>query len=389
MALFEVFIPARPGTTNESLMVEIEASSWLLALRTGMQQIGEQGESLASIMCENRPDGTIVVKDPVSRRMFRIRPLQEKPGTGPSAKEIKAQERAEADETTRLRAEAEQAEAARAQAERVLREKVAREKETAERARRKQEADDAERRRREAEQAAKAALERAAAEKALREQERIFREAQKKAAASAEGKSREIRITRSVMTAEDIASAIKPSEEAKDTFDLSAVLADLFIDTMAMVGMDEATAADFVLDQALKTIRAEAASVILSDVNSALNDLYFAAARGKVAEKLKDIRIPRGKGIVGFSVEIACPVTVSDAKANPNFYRQVSERTGYETRSILSVPIQYEDRTYGAIELVNKIGSDRWTAGELNVVQLLAQKLGEVLNAQHDRIALS
>ena len=239
-----------------------------------------------------------------------------------------------------------------------------------------------------AHQAARAAMARATAEKELREKEKRAKEARSKAAVAAEGNSREISITRHDMKPAEVAAQMGESPEAVDTFSVDDVLADLFMDTMDLMTMDGTEGFQFILDLALRTIKAEAGSVILSDINSALSDLYFAAAVGRVADQLTSIRIPRGKGIVGFSVEAGCALAVSDVDKNPNFYRRVAEKTGFDTRSILCVPVQFNDRTYGAIELVNKVGSNRWSAGEVSVVVFLAQKLGEYLDRVHASVPL-
>ena len=195
-------------------------------------------------------------------------------------------------------------------------------------------------------------------------------------------------MTLTKMSPEEIQAEIGEQEEVAESFDVDEVLADMFLETMDIMMMSQEDAANFVLDLSLKNIKAEAASVILSDVNSLLGDMYFVAARGEVASQLMDVTIPRGMGIVGFSVDAGCAMAVSDVNQNPNFYKDVSEKTGFKTNSILSVPINYQDRTFGAVELVNKIGSNRWTVGEMNVMTFLAQKLGEHLNSFHEAVSL-
>ncbi len=77
MAIFEITIPALPGTLDDAQTHKIEAKSWLLALRTAVRENGENGESLNSIMCEARPDGEVIIREPITKRMFRIREIGE------------------------------------------------------------------------------------------------------------------------------------------------------------------------------------------------------------------------------------------------------------------------------------------------------------------------
>jgi len=397
MAQYEVFIPAKPGTDGRSVTVEVEASSWLLALRSGMNQIGEQGESLASVMCENRSDGTIVVKDPSSRRMFRIKELV----IEQTVEESAAIEKQRADDEAQasvLREQAEKAAKEEVEAKKQLEKMVAEQKKAEEaalkekmEAEKQQKLQEAEKKQREitAKAAAQASMQKASAERAVRDSERKSIEAKRKAAESATGSARKVKVTKAAMKPEEVIAKIGVMEEVTETFDVDTVLADLFMETMDIMDMDQDESVNFILDLALNTIKAEAGSIILSDVNSILSDLYFAAARGQVADALTHIRIPRGKGIVGFTVSAGCTLAVSDVNQNPNFYKGVAEKTGFESKSILCVPIQGGERTYGAVELVNKVGSNKWTPGEMSVVQFLAQKLGEHLNVFHDNVSLN
>lgn len=395
MANYEVFIPAKPGTDGESVFVEVEASSWLLALRSGMQKVGEQGDSLASVMCENHPDGTIVVKDPSSRRMFRIKQINGDLSEADCCKAEKKQQEEDA-EAARLREEALAAAKAEIEAKKRYEETLAKQKEAEERARKEREeeikAEQEAEKRKIQQEAAKAAvqasIERANAQREFVEKEKKSKEAKRKAAESATGTSTEIKVTRTEMSLDEVNANVGETADVAEVIDVEGILADLFMETMDVLSMNKDDAINFVLDLAMDKIKAEAGSVILSDINSILSDLYFAAARGRVASELSDLRIPRGKGIVGFSVSAGCTLAVSDANQNPNYYKNVSEKTGFDSRSILCVPIQGGERTFGAIEIVNKNGSNQWTPGEVSIVKFLADKLGERLDIHHDNVRL-
>ncbi len=428
MATFDVFIPAKQGTDGKNVTVQVEATSWLLALRAGMKQIGEQGETLSSIMVENRPDGSVVVKDPSTRRVFRITPSAVSEETEKHDEEVKKQEVAEA---KRLREEAEKQAHEREEAEQLLAKKAKVAKETEETLRKEKEeakkraeeerkaaeekakeanraeqkeeerkaakaeaeaklkkAEEKEKQRSEtaARAASEAAKQEKEARKKLKEKKKEEKKAKEAAMDAAEGKEHTISVTVTEAKASDL--DFDSGEDFKADFDVDEVLADLFMATMDILEMDADEAVNFTLDLAMQYLKSEASSIILSDVNSTMADLYFAAARGKVADQLADIKIPRGKGIVGFSVQNGCSLAVNDVNKNENFYKGVSQKTGFETRSILCVPISSNERTLGAIELVNKAGTDHWTQEELNVLEFLAQKIGEHLLTFHDAVSL-
>src|SRR6266550_1088909 len=69
-------------------------------------------------------------------------------------------------------------------------------------------------------------------------------------------------------------------------------------------------------------------------------------------------RVPAGVGIAGWVVEHAEPVVVKDARDDPRFYTGLDERTGFETRSIVAVPLRTKEHVVGVVEIINKLDGD-------------------------------
>ena len=65
-------------------------------------------------------------------------------------------------------------------------------------------------------------------------------------------------------------------------------------------------------------------------------------------------RVPSGQGIAGWVVENGEAAVVDDAKQDPRFYGGIDETTGFETRTILAVPMATRERTIVVIEVINK-----------------------------------
>jgi GAF domain-containing protein len=114
------------------------------------------------------------------------------------------------------------------------------------------------------------------------------------------------------------------------------------------------------LDELLATImsatteltEAETSSLLLLDEEA--EELTVTVATGAPGEAVVQQRVPASAGIAGWVVEHGDPVVVDDAKADSRFYGQIDERTGFETRSILAVPMTTRERTIGVIEAINK-----------------------------------
>lgn len=67
------------------------------------------------------------------------------------------------------------------------------------------------------------------------------------------------------------------------------------------------------------------------------------------------LRLPPGKGIVGWVGTHRQTVNVTDVTTDERFAATIDTKTGYTTRSILAVPLITHNRVIGVLELVNKL----------------------------------
>ena len=65
------------------------------------------------------------------------------------------------------------------------------------------------------------------------------------------------------------------------------------------------------------------------------------------------IEIPLGKGIAGQVARDREPLIINDAQSNALVYKKVDKLTGFITRSILAVPVLYNEELLGVIEVIN------------------------------------
>lgn len=97
--------------------------------------------------------------------------------------------------------------------------------------------------------------------------------------------------------------------------------------------------------------RAEAGSVALLEADG--QRLVIKAAVGAGADAVRGLSVPLDKGIMGWVISHEKPALVPDVTRDPRFYHVVDETSGFQTRSILCVPMQTDGRTIGVIELMN------------------------------------
>ena len=78
---------------------------------------------------------------------------------------------------------------------------------------------------------------------------------------------------------------------------------------------------------------------------------------------LKGLVIERDTGIVGKAVKNSEILMVRNTRQSDQFFQEIDEKTGFVTRSILCAPLNVNQKTIGAIEVLNKIPSKKNPGG--------------------------
>jgi putative nucleotidyltransferase with HDIG domain len=107
---------------------------------------------------------------------------------------------------------------------------------------------------------------------------------------------------------------------------------------------------DKIIDYSLSMTRADAGSILLIEDNS----LVFRVAKGQRASEILGKTIPKDKGIAGWIVGNGQPVRIADVKKDERFNPDIDVLTGYETKSVLCVPLMMRTGVIGVLELLNK-----------------------------------
>jgi GAF domain-containing protein len=107
-----------------------------------------------------------------------------------------------------------------------------------------------------------------------------------------------------------------------------------------------------IMSSATELTEAETSSLFLMDEEGA--ELTVEVATGVPGQEVLKQRVPAGQGIAGWVVENGQPLVVDDAREDPRFYGDIDAKTGFETRTILAVPMTIRERTIGCIEVINK-----------------------------------
>src|ERR687884_1866194 len=136
------------------------------------------------------------------------------------------------------------------------------------------------------------------------------------------------------------------------------------------------------LQLAAAAMGSDEASVLVRDGNE--GGLRFKVAIGEVADKLRDVRIPPGKGIAGFVFSSGQPMAVADVAQEETFYAEVDRATGYSTQTILATPLRVGSEMVGVLEFVNRLGDPPYqpfTPDEMDKAAHFADAIGTLVDA--------
>jgi sigma-B regulation protein RsbU (phosphoserine phosphatase) len=131
------------------------------------------------------------------------------------------------------------------------------------------------------------------------------------------------------------------------------------------------------LDLVVEYINAEAGSLFILEKGKGQLTCWACAGPVDICGMILSTDI----GIVGQCIAGNCCSIVRDVVAAPNFNQSVDESTGFRTRSILCAPMNVQDTTIGAIELLNKKdGTGLFSDHDLMMLQTLASAAALAIN---------
>ncbi|MBL8055774.1 MAG: GAF domain-containing protein, partial [Anaerolineales bacterium] len=107
-----------------------------------------------------------------------------------------------------------------------------------------------------------------------------------------------------------------------------------------------------IVQSAANILNCEAGSLFLTDPDT--GESVFRVATGPVGQNLVGMRVAPGRGFVGEAIESGRPVIVNDAQSDPRWFRGTDQSTGFITHALITVPLRYQGRPIGAIQLINK-----------------------------------
>jgi hypothetical protein len=138
--------------------------------------------------------------------------------------------------------------------------------------------------------------------------------------------------------------------------------------------LDLPTVLERALETAEEVCRAETSSIW--DVDEDKQELSFRVVRGRAAGEIRNLKMRIGEGIVGSVARSGVAEVVNDVAADSRWH---GDPKGFQTRAILTVPLVVQGSAIGVLQLLNPVGRERFTDGDLRRMGLFAGVLAPPL----------
>lgn len=124
-----------------------------------------------------------------------------------------------------------------------------------------------------------------------------------------------------------------------------------------------------------KLLNAEWSSILLVDKKT--NELVLETDPDR--EKPMVFRFPLGEGIAGAVAVTGEPVIAADIQSDPRWKKDIAEATGYHPKSILCVPLIYNDDIIGVVEAFDKLNNEPFTIEDMGLLTTMSDLLATLI----------
>jgi adenylate cyclase len=132
------------------------------------------------------------------------------------------------------------------------------------------------------------------------------------------------------------------------------------------------------LDLIRATLDVEAGSLLLLDKGDLVFNVAFNVNDSINMDMLRTLRLKLGQGIAGYCAARGEPIMVRNASESKQFSPEFDHRTGFDTRSVLCVPLISQGQVIGVIEVINKRGGDFYD-NDMRLMQSIATSVSIAL----------
>jgi signal transduction histidine kinase len=158
-------------------------------------------------------------------------------------------------------------------------------------------------------------------------------------------------------------SASEPNQRFERLLDVTRSLS---------VSLNLDTFLDELISAAAELTGCEVASILELDEDG--GQLCFAALPWFHRELLKLVKVPLESSVAGWVFKNSRPVIANDITTEARHFKGADQAAKFATRSLMAVPIIFQGKTLGVLEVVNKTGEANYTEEDQLILETLASQ---------------
>ncbi len=117
-------------------------------------------------------------------------------------------------------------------------------------------------------------------------------------------------------------------------------------------------------------------------------ELGFELAAGLDLTELPETTLQIDQGIAGTVVRTGQPILVPDAENDPRIHRHIDDKTGFVTRSLITLPLKRGDSVIGVLQMINPEDESLFDEARLPVLELISDFVAIAMTnaSNHERM---
>jgi Nif-specific regulatory protein len=124
----------------------------------------------------------------------------------------------------------------------------------------------------------------------------------------------------------------------------------------------------YILKSAMRLVECESSSILLVEDE---NILHFIVALGPKGVEVKTISVKAKGSIAGWVIKNNKTLIINDVPNDPRYMSAIQDKTGYQTKNMIAVPLRVNNNPIGVVELLNKAEKQDFTQSDREIIELL------------------
>lgn len=101
--------------------------------------------------------------------------------------------------------------------------------------------------------------------------------------------------------------------------------------------------------------------------------LFFKLVRGKSADKLTGLKLPKTEGLSSWIVKEEQAAVIENVAKDDRFSKTITKNIDFTAESSIGAPLVVTDKVIGVFQLINKENSQRYATADLNILKTIVE----------------